>query len=321
MRDAELKDWKHDESLRQRTAQMLDAREWTQAVAAKRFNLSSATRLSKYLALDGDRAPESDMPEVEKSIRNWFRHQDRREGARLNLFENKISEHVAARLRQIRRTGDIGVIYGAAGLGKTCGIELFQENEPNTLVFTTTRWSRSAVQLQNSLFEQINANGDWSCAMGVRKSEWMVTEMRGSERLIIIDQAHKLHYSGVDWLADFNEATGCPVALVGNIEVLNIVRMSDQLTSRIGLVDQVNVANDHKAVATKLIEQYAKGANGDLVEPVAAMISGSGHCRAVRKRLTLTTDIVETAKDGNWLRAWDNAGTKLVKPGPTKGRR
>lgn len=308
-------EFKLDEALRRRTQELLDAREWSQSEGAKAFHLTSATRLGKYLQLGDGRAPEKDMPQVQTAIRNWFRHQDRRDQATANLFENHVSKDIFGWLKQIRRTGQISVIHGPAGLGKTSAIGLFCQEHPNTVSFTVTRWERSSRAMENLIADQIGGEG-YDCSKGIKRAQWMVTELRGSERLIIVDQAHRLHFSGAEYLFDFHDATGCPIALVGNIGVLDVVRASDQMTSRIGAVHQVKPRDDYKDVAKKLIEQYAPGANGELLEEAAGMLSQSGHARALRQRLTIATDLYEDAKGAgkDWTRVFAVAGQKLVKP-------
>jgi DNA transposition AAA+ family ATPase len=41
----------------------------------------------------------------------------------------------------MRRTGDMGLIHGPAGVGKTCGAELFCRDNPNTLFITAKKYA------------------------------------------------------------------------------------------------------------------------------------------------------------------------------------
>jgi DNA transposition AAA+ family ATPase len=68
----------------------------------------------------------------------------------------------------------------------------------------------------------------------VKWALWMEQVLRGTERLIVVDNANRLHFHSFQWLMDFHDATLVPIAFVGNPEVLDILRRSDQLFSRIG---------------------------------------------------------------------------------------
>lgn len=311
--------WKHDETLRRRLADYLEERDLSQAQMAERLKLSSPTRLGKYLGLHNEgRKPESDMPAVETAIRHFLRYEDRAAVLAKSLFSTSVSKSVCAVLRHIRRTGDIGLVHGPAGLGKSCGASLFRQENQDTTIITATYWRQGPKDMEALLWEGIQddpAVASRTYQFNVRRLVWMEDIFRGTERMIIIDNAHRLHISAFKLLFDFHDVTGCSIGLIGNPEVMEIVRPNDQLFSRIGMVRAVKLGNDHMEIAGRMIAQYAPASGDALIEMAADILTKPGHGRTLRKQLTLAVVIYEEGPPkGGWKDAFLAAGTQLVKP-------
>jgi DNA transposition AAA+ family ATPase len=309
--------FKHDEALRSRLEHYIDKQDITHGhMAAAKLKLSSTTRLTKYLNLDKnpDR-PEKDMPMVEAAVRHFFRHEDRNECLAKSLFKTSVSDDVGAVLRQIRRTGDIGLIYGPAGIGKSCGGALFRTEFSDVSMMTATFWKQGPRDVEVMLFDSL---ADDPAALAkpwpgnVKKATWMEELFRGSERMIIVDTAQRLHITAFKWLFDFHDVTGCSIALLGNPEVVDLLRPNDQLFSRIGIARAVKLGTDSEAIAKRMIEQYAPGSNGELLDLSVDVLTKPGHGRTLRKQLSLANDIKSAKID--WEDAFNAAGRQLVKP-------
>lgn len=304
----------YDEAVRAALEAYATEHELTHEDIAKRLGFST-TRVTKFLNLDKpDRQPERDSQRVEIAARNFLRHISRRSKHRESLFEDSVSESVFALLRQIRRTGDIGLIHSEAGVGKTCACELFCRENPNSVLITASRYRRDARAIERALYGELALELKLSERKDRTRGQWMEDFLRGSERIIIIDNAHRLHRSGLEWLFDFHDISLCAIALVGNPEVLALLRHSDQLFSRIGIVRQVRVRDDAALIARKLIEQLVPESNGELLEPASDIINRLGHVRTLKKQLALARDIREGARDKDWLKCFNAAAAMLVKP-------
>ena len=309
--------WKHDEAIRAALEAWADSNGLTHAEVAGKLRFT-ATRVTKYLNLNRPgNAPEPDAPRVETAARNLLRHLSRRAALKLSLFDTSATASVRTVLRQIRKTGDVGLIYSEAGVGKTCGAELYCNTHPNSLLITATRYRRNATSVDAMLYDELAAT-EGRKAGGQRRAVWMENLLRGSERMILVDNAHKLAFSGLEFLFDFHDATFCSIALIGNPEVLNLVRGNDQLFSRIGIVRKIKIANDEGIVATRMIEQLCPGAEC-LAEAAADIVARLGHVRTLKKQLLLARDIKESTKK-DWAGAFEMAGAMLIKPGQASGR-
>jgi DNA transposition AAA+ family ATPase len=310
-----MEKWKYDEELRSRVEHYIAARHLTQAEMALILKLSSPTRLSKYLGLIGGGEPEKDMPRVEARIRQWLRYEERTRTLASALFETSVTKSVADVLRQIRRAGDVGLIHGRAGLGKSCAAALYRREHDDVSMFTATYWRQGARDVETLLAETLDLDpaalaSPWPG--NVRRAVWMEGLFRGSERMIIIDNAHRLHLSGLKWIFDFHDSTGCAVALIGNPEVLDQLRGNDQLFSRVGLVREIKHGDDAEAIAEKMIAQYAPEAGAEILADAADVVTRAGHARTLRKQLVLTALIRKSG--GSWSDAFAAAATQLLKP-------
>ena len=139
--------------------------------------------------------------------------------------------------------------------------------------------------------------------------------MRGTQRLLLFDDAELMYLSAFRWAFSLHDATGIPMGFIGNDEVIHKISLADvsgKMVSRIGIKHHAFLTDDEEAVAKKLIEQFAPGA--ELLEEVQAKILRFGHSRRARKQLTLAANLRDGSRDKSWLNAWNNADEKLITP-------
>jgi DNA transposition AAA+ family ATPase len=151
----------------------------------------------------------------------------------------------------------------------------------------------------------------------------MVNKLRGSDRLLIVDDAHKLTRPALQWFFDFHDATQVPVALVGTYELLDKLEDDTQRFSRVGYHEEIKHTDAggklvvDRALVKHLVKQLVPAANGeseslcDLAEQVAEQ---HGHYRSVHKQLKLAIEIKAGSKaDITWVQAFRAAHTKLIR--------
>ena len=311
----------HDEQVREALENYIAGHGLTHADMAKTLGFS-ATRITKYLNLyKPENKPEPDMRKVEAAARAFIRHATRRADFRSMLFDNDVTTDVATILKQVRRTGDVGLIHGRAGVGKTCGAELFCRDNPLALFTTARKYACGSNAIESMLFEELINSIEIPYPGNMPRMLWMEQVLRGTERLIIIDNAQRLHISAFQLLMDLHDATMCAIGLIGNPEVLDILRRNDQLFSRIGIVYKIKSQDekDSESTVKKLISQFAPGAEKDLLEPGIDVLSRLGAARTLKKQLTLASSIREGGKC-DWMSAFQQAAELLVKPTSIPGR-
>jgi DNA transposition AAA+ family ATPase len=143
----------------------------------------------------------------------------------------------------------------------------------------------------------------------VTRGDWIVWRLTGSRRLLIVDNAHKATLAAIRGFFDFYDATGCPVALVGNPELMDLIVNSDQRFSRVGIREDLSIANPERLVK-HMIAKVAPDSGEALIEACVKVASNQGHYRAVGKQLSLAAKMIDGAlAQGDlhltgWLLLW-----------------
>ncbi len=253
-----------------------------------------------------------DVARLEASIDDVLRAEATRRDDRIELQDLYPAMQVAGGLETIRKTHDVGAIVGPAGIGKTCGLQLYLRTHPSAILVTVSRWSSGGAGLEREVFSAVQHRG-W------RRQEtrmaWLVDRFRGTDRLLIIDNAQRLTAYGREWIFDFHDATGMAISLVGNPDLVISRSANDQQKSRIGLLVRITLGDPREA-ARRLLGKGGAGdhkdtaAIYDLAERVLTAQSG-GHMRALRKHLSLAHEFAPQVS-GDLRKAFLSAHRNLV---------
>jgi DNA transposition AAA+ family ATPase len=104
-------------------------------------------------------------------------------------MECEVSRQIGSAIEAIRRTNDIGLILGDAGVGKTCALALYCEENPTCIMITIPEWAHDMRSVEGRIFAAI-AHGDWDGR--TKRGDYLAIRLKGSNRLIVVDNAHKL---------------------------------------------------------------------------------------------------------------------------------
>jgi DNA transposition AAA+ family ATPase len=184
-----------------------------------------------------------DNPGIEAKLRIWLDALAARRaaGARMPAAPEWIPTPTAQRiigaLSYAQGAGDIAVIYGGAGLGKTTAIRHYVSASLNVWHVTMTPASASIV----TALEEICATLGLAETGGAAKLfRAVVKRVRGTGGLLVIDEAQHLSVAALDQIRSIHDATELGIALVGNQQVYarltggNRAAYLDRLYSRIG---------------------------------------------------------------------------------------
>jgi DNA transposition AAA+ family ATPase len=152
-------------------------------------------------------------------------------------------------------------------------------------------------------------------AAGTRRADWLVERLRGSNRLIVIDNAHRMTRSALAWIFDFSDpveagGTGCPVALVGNPELLEKIAAKDQQFSRVGVLRPLKLTGA-RALADAMLQRLCPAHAGALLDLAERVVTERGHLRALKKHLLLMPEFLGAA-GGDPRKAFLMAHTQVV---------
>jgi DNA transposition AAA+ family ATPase len=276
---------------------------------------SNTAQLSKYLSTKEGVAPVGDVGRLESVARDVMRAAARR-AARVSqeVFDTPVVSQVHAVLETIRKTGDVGLIHGPAGIGKTLALARYQEENPSTIAIVCYRWAAGPSDLTYRVFDSMDTR---KYPGNVRRIDWVLERLRRSERLLVVDNAHRLSVNGLAWLFDFHDETGCPLALVGNPEVLEAIRKNDQQFSRVGLMREVSLGKKDKlqgnlaGIAERMCRRHLNDDGEEIRDLCVRVLSERGYLRALDKHLRLVVEMLPNFK-GEMRDAFLAAHTQVV---------
>jgi DNA transposition AAA+ family ATPase len=304
---------------REQIAAFMAANNWTNESLAKQIGKSAHT---VYMYLRGRYA--GTWREVERDLLDAIERIEARQLPPSGLIKTAVTDRVARGLRRAERTGDIALLHGPAGLGKTVGCIKYAQDNPIAIRITALRGAASPKALEQAIWLRIESRG-WK-RKGARV-RYLINKLRGANRLLIIDNAQRLGIAAIEWLFDFHDETGCPVALVGNSEVLSRVSGRDQLHSRIGLNWLVNIDPGDGSAMDQYLELGLSelpdaAARKSVLSEARKVVAGPGHIRRLRKQVKLAIDIYNDEdfaatckKKGapqTWLTAFIGAASQLT---------
>ena len=184
----------------------------SQAQVARAIGKSQAA-LNQWLH---DKYPGDEMS-IEKAVEK-FLNRERARDAQPNLLdfvmiETATSIHGAFHYCHVN--GIMGIIHGPAGYGKTKAAEEYVRQTPDTILLTAKyKWGKRPVL--HSLAVELNLSPKGQLDMvGERISSYL----KGSDRLIIVDEAQFLVISGMETLRQIHDYTKLGIVLVGMPEL------------------------------------------------------------------------------------------------------
>lgn len=159
---------------------------------------------------------------IEQELTRWLNAVQQRDNGvrRLAAPEWELTptaQNILTALRFAQNTGDIALVYGGAGLGKTCTAKRYQEDAPNVWIATMS----PAMNTVAAVLERVAFSvGLMVAEASASKTEnAIVAKIEGTGGLLVIDEAQHLAVSGLDAVRSIHDATGIGLALLGNESV------------------------------------------------------------------------------------------------------
>lgn len=237
-----------------------------------------------------------DNAKVEAELSRWLSYRQRKGSAAMTLprgpewVDTPTSARISAALSYAQMAGDLVVVYGGAGVGKTKTIERYRDTCPNVFVLESTPTSGTVGGLLRCMVHTLGIRlpSGHSDAMELAIRE----RLRGTDGLLIIDEAQFLNERALEVSRRIAELCGVGLALVGNETVYAQLtgrnRAADfaQLFSRIG--KRVRLGRPTAPDVAAVLKGWGiEGkAEADLVHEIAAK---PGALRGVNKALRLAT--------------------------------
>jgi DNA transposition AAA+ family ATPase len=179
-----------------------------------------------------------------RRLRQWL---DARESRRETIgrmpeapayVDTPSARRITSALSYAQMAGDITVIYGGAGTGKTHTALTYQSQHPSVHVVTMSPATSSVATALEEISETLGITQ--AGAGAARQQRAIIRRLARSQGLLIIDEAQHLGIQALDAMRSVHDATGIGMALIGNEQVYS--RMTggsraaylDRLFSRVG---------------------------------------------------------------------------------------
>jgi DNA transposition AAA+ family ATPase len=232
----------------------------------------SITRVGSMLGMSGSTVSlwlsdkySGDVEKVTQAVERFLnRQEDRQRNRRLRRRDKFVWTSAARKFMGAAKIAhdecDIGVVIGCAGVGKTMACRKYTDENPGVILIEV-----DPTYTKRALLVSIHR----ACGGGgVGSDNFMMTDLidrlKGSERLIIVDEADLLSPYSVDLLRRINDFADVGILMVGLPRLYEVIRgvaaQYEKLWSRVGVCITIGKANDQDA--KDLVEQYLPKANG-----------------------------------------------------------
>ena len=184
------------------------------------------------------KTPHTIIPKVEELIKiNKKKKVSPREP---EFAETSVSKIVFNTISYAHLRGTVAVVYGDAGVGKTCAIREYVKQNRLALMVTISPTYASITGVNELIAEQLGVRE----RVARRITKEIILKLKNSGRVLIVDEAQHLTVRALNHLRCVSDESGVGIALVGNEEVYSKLRGSGradfaQLFSRVGMRKQV----------------------------------------------------------------------------------
>jgi hypothetical protein len=289
-------------------------------IIGKRLGYQDGTQVYRFITKD---KWAGDVQKFQTRLESYLSNELRIEGGG-DLIDDPasfIQPSMFAFLDQVRVTGNIGVAHAPGGVAKTCTCRLYvKQHKATTLYIHLYTWTRRQGCIVRELLKAAGLN----LGRGEAPETILARHLRDTESMIIIDNAQRMTRHARDWMRDFLDLTGTPIALVGNPEIIDQWAKCDQHKRVVGLKRDVSLdlfdpdpaLNTSERTVQLLIKRHLPEATGNAsVKKQALKIitaKDSGACGAVVMHAKLAHLMLQGGKIKDPAEAFTLASTQLI---------
>lgn len=260
------------------------------------------------------------LPSFEASVEQFIAQIADRKVASGTLFETAIFRQFRRFAAQCISARQWGVFYGPGGDGKTQAARLFALRNPLVIHLTAAQWVSGAGSLTNALHAAMNRAGQWRG--NTPKMPWCIERLTGSERVLIIDNAHQLTHGALTLLGNVQDATGIPLILTGNGRILDRVTPDEQLFRRIAQKEETSWGSTEKErlkhwneAAERLLLRDAPDYVADLLPLAVQVLRHRGCMGSLQAHVVLMNAALAQTQSTDAAEAFRQAHSKLIHDG------
>lgn len=273
--------------LAQKLAELMEHKKLTQAAVGRAIGKSQAV-INQYL--QGVYA--GDVAAIDVLVANLLqRETEKQQSAKVEIpyVETTTTKKVREILRLAHVEGEINVVYGEAGLGKTLALRAYAKEYPDAILLEVDPGYTARVVLQ-VLAERLGLNSRGSIH---DLSDSIIAKLKDSGRIILVDEAELLPYRALEVLRRIHDKSEVGIVLAGMPRLLINLKGKKgefvQLYSRIGFA--FNLGNALPKADVEAIAMQLLGSDTDLGDALYEACSGN-----TRRLSKLLRGVIRTSR-------------------------
>lgn len=212
------------------------------------------------------------------------------------IVETEVMQKMMFGLQYANDRNDIICIYGAPGIGKTVTVNKWVETHPNSIFFTASPNIHNGRDVMEEILEAI---GKKQTGRNKALEKSIVQILKGSNRAIIIDEAHFLRLSALETLRRIHDVTEVPLILVGNPAIMDIITEQNKTLTGQFFSRSTRISLDAKiplADVKKIVLQHGVEMDKDCIAELHRVARGTGTLRVMTKLFLFAWTIANSAK-------------------------
>lgn len=213
-----------------------------------------------------------------------------------DIVETAVMQQMMFGLQYANDRNDIICIYGAPGIGKTVTVNKWVDGHPNSIFFTASPNIHNGRDVMEEILEAI---GKKQTGRNKALEKSIVQILKGSNRAIIIDEAHFLRLSALETLRRIHDITEVPLILVGNPAIMDIITEQNKTLTGQFFSRAVRIALDAKVPledVKKIVLQNGVEMDKDCLTELHRIARGMGALRVMTKLFLFAWMLANDAK-------------------------
>ncbi len=192
-----------------------------------------------------------------------------------------VTGEVMATLAHAQATGDVVLIHGRSGTGKSRALRRYADTRAGVHLLTVTCGITSLAGLYGRIARTLDADGRRTA---LEMEDAILARLEGRQALLAIDEAQHLSARLVDALRGLRDLSGAGLALVGDDTIRMTLGRCPQVTGRIGIRAGLTAPGqmDVTALVTGVLGRAPERAER---EAALAAATGPGGMHALRRLL------------------------------------
>jgi hypothetical protein len=289
-------------------ASLMSRREWSQGDVAKKIGMSHGA-VSTFLSGNY----KGNLASITEKVGSLIRKENKKDGL-TSVQTGFVMTETAVQMEFVadsaRDDGEIVVIHGGAGLGKTSFLMHYANKHPDTILIETDP-SFTARGMLEELCKKLDVKKRGN--MHTLTNE-IIEKLKGSGHVLLVDEAELLPYRALEVVRRIHDKTGVGVVLVGlNRLLVNLKgRRGEflQLYSRVGCCLDIGnelPVDDIHAITRQVISYCDESLLSKFYE------QSGGNARRLAKLISGSVRMAERNKGRVGLKTVDKFAEMLIK--------